>query len=84
MEPHPSDAPDGADRTPAFDAPVRITFHHRRSRLADMDGLSVKAAIDGLVEADVLADDSPEQVAEIVHRQTKGKPEETTIVIEEI
>ena len=49
-----------------------------------MDGLSVKAAIDGLVEADVLADDSPEQVAEIVHRQTKGKPEETTIVIEEI
>ena len=48
-----------------------------------MDGISVKAAIDGLVEAGVLADDSPEQVAEIVHRQIKGRPEETKIVIEE-
>jgi len=49
-----------------------------------MDGLCVKAAIDGLVEAGIFTDDSPVSVAEIVHRQTKGKPEETTIVIEEI
>ena len=84
VEPHTSDAPLGAQEAPRFDAPCRITFHHIRGRLADMDGISVKACIDGLVHGNVFADDSPEQVAEIHHRQTKGKPETTIIEIEEI
>jgi Holliday junction resolvase RusA-like endonuclease len=51
---------------------------------ADIDGLSGKAALDGLVAAGILADDSPQQVAEVIHRQVKGEPERTEIVIEEI
>jgi hypothetical protein len=65
-----------------FSQPVAITFHHTRARLADIDGLSVKAAIDGLVHIGLLEDDSPKFVAEVRHCQTKGKPEETRIVIE--
>jgi Holliday junction resolvase RusA-like endonuclease len=52
--------------------------------LADIDGLSIKAAIDGIVEAGILADDSPKQVKEIRNSQSKGKIEKTTITIEEI
>ena len=68
----------------SFVAPVRLHFHHTRNRLADLDGLSVKAAIDGLVAAGILADDSPKHVAEITHTQSKGDPEVTTITITEI
>lgn len=82
VEPDTGDAPDGAQDTPRFHTPVRITFYHTRKRLADLDNLSVKAAIDGLVQAKVLADDTPQQVAEIRHRQAKGAREETRIVIE--
>lgn len=65
-----------------FSRPVRIRFHHVRKRLADIDGLSVKAVIDGLVASGVLRDDTPQQVAEISHSQSKTGPneEEKTIV----
>ena len=73
-----------ADAIAAFDTPVRITFTHVRKKLADIDGISVKAAIDGLVAIGILADDSPAWVQEVRHRQTKGSVEETRIVIEAI
>ena len=82
LEPNIGDAPVAANATPTFDTQVRITFHHTRARLADIDGLSGKAAIDGLVEAGILSTDSPKQVTQVNHCQTKGKPEETRIVIE--
>ena len=84
LESHSRDAPVGTHEAPAFDSPVRITFNHYRKRLCDIDGLSGKAALDGLVAAGILADDSPQQVAEVIHRQVKGEPERTEIVIEEI
>lgn len=84
LEPHSRNAPDGANQAPAFTSQVRITFHHARARLADIDGLSGKAAIDGLVEAGILADDTAKQVAEVNHCQTKSKSEETKIVITEL
>lgn len=84
LESHPSDAPLRENESPAFNSLVRLTFYHTRKRLIDIDGLSVKAAIDGLVQGNILADDSSQQVAEISHIQIKGKPEETRIVIEEI
>jgi Holliday junction resolvase RusA-like endonuclease len=65
-----------------FASQVRIAFHCVRKRLADVDNLSGKAVIDGLVEAGILADDSAEQVAEVTYRQTKGKTEKTIITIE--
>lgn len=82
VEPHPCNAPLAAYEATTFVAPVRITFVHTRKRLADIDGLSGKAAIDGLVEAGILESDSPQQVEEVRHRQVKGDNEETLIVIE--
>ncbi len=84
VEPHPSDAALRENETPRFDSQVRITFHHTRKRLADIDGISGKAAIDGLVKAGILADDSAKQVAEVRHFQTKGEPETTVVTIERL
>ena len=84
MEPNPTDAALRADEAATFTAPVRVTFYHTRKRLADIDGLSGKAAIDGLVEAGILTDDSAKQIAEVRHCQSKGRVESTRIVIEEI
>jgi Holliday junction resolvase RusA-like endonuclease len=68
----------------SFAGKVSISIHHTRNRLADIDGLSAKAVIDGLVGCGILTDDSAKQVAEVRHYQSKGSPEETKIVIEEI
>lgn len=57
---------------------------HNRRRAADLDNLSIKAVLDGLVLAGVLKDDSPQQIAEIHHRQSKGQQEKTIIEVEEI
>lgn len=73
-----------ADEVAALGPRVRITFYHTRTRLADPDGLSGKAAIDGIVEAGLLPDDSAQYVAEVRHFQIKGSREETRIVIEGI
>lgn len=51
-----------------------------RHRLADADGISAKAAIDGLIHAGILRDDSPEFVKEVSYSQVKvsGKEMERT------
>lgn len=72
----------GKEKVPRFDSSVRIAIHSVRKRLADIDGISGKAAIDGMVKAGLLADDSPEFVKEVRHSQEKGKQEETIITIE--
>ena len=69
-----------------FDSPVCLTIHNYRHRLVDPDGISAKAAIDGIVKAGILIDDSPEQIKEIRFTQTKIKTKEnehTEIIIEE-
>ena len=67
---------------PRFNSPVRIHIHSVRKRLTDVDGVSAKAAIDGLVKADVFTDDSPEFVKEVSYSQEKGPEEKTIIRIE--
>jgi hypothetical protein len=67
-----------------FAGRVSIRIQHIRKRLADIDGLSAKAVVDGLVLCGVLRGDSAKQVAEVSHFQTKGEPEKTVVVIEEI
>lgn len=84
MESNPSDAAFRANETPRFTAPCYVHFHHTRKRLADLDGLSIKAVLDQLVHAGILADDSPQRVAQITHSQSKGDQESTTITITEI
>lgn len=70
-----------------FDSPVSIHIHSKRKRLTDADSISAKAAIDGLVHAGLLQDDSPKFVQEVHYSQErteKDEPEETILTIKEI
>jgi hypothetical protein len=60
-------------KSPAFDSPVSIGIHSYRCRLCDVDGISSKALIDGLVLANIIADDSTKEVREVTYEQTKVK-----------
>lgn len=84
VEPPTRHEPVGKKEGARFAAPVRISFRHLRKRLADPDGLSGKAVLDGLVNSKVLADDSAQHVEEIRHAQVKSEVESTIITIEEI
>lgn len=61
--------------------PVRIHIHSKRKRFVDADGVSAKAAIDGLVHAGILPDDSANYVQEVSYSQEKADEEETIIEI---
>jgi len=77
-----SHAPLGTQKGQGLDTPCRIHIHSRRYRLADPDGISAKAAIDGIVLAGVLPDDTAKQVEEITFSQEKisqSEIEETII-----
>ena len=84
MESNLGDALSPTEGITPFDSQVRITFHCTRKRLSDVDNLCGKAAIDGIVKAGLLADDSAKQVEEVRYRQVKGRTESTRIVIEEV
>ena len=56
MEQTASNAPLAKEEAKRFDAPVSIHVHSVRKRLTDADGISAKAAIDGLVHAGILKD----------------------------
>jgi len=76
-----SDAPLAKKKTKSrdtFDC-CRIHIHSIRKRLCDADGISAKSAIDGLVHAGLLVDDSPSYVKEVSYSQEKGKKEITII-----
>lgn len=84
VEQNTGNASNEQKNTAGFTSPCRIHFHHIRKRLADIDGVSGKAVIDGLVHEKILQDDSPKYVKEVTHSQEKGEPEMTIITIEEI
>jgi len=70
-----------------MDQKVSIHIESHRHRLADPDGISGKAAIDGLVDGKILSDDSPEEVESVAFSQERiGKeaPEITIITIREL
>lgn len=70
-----------------FTTPVGIHIHSKRKRLTDADSISAKAAIDGLVHAGLLQDDSPKYVQEVSYSQErteKDEPEETILTIKEL
>jgi hypothetical protein len=64
-----------------FSTPICISVHSVRSRLADSDGVSIKAALDGLVKAGILYDDGPKYVRSSTQSQEKGENERTVITI---
>ena len=81
---HESTAKDAGQKvSPRF----RIHVHSKRWRLADPDGISAKACIDGLVSGGILADDSAKEVQSVTFSQeriAKSEFEETVIEIWEL
>ena len=65
------DGPQKANKAPAFDTQVRILVVSYRCRLADSDGICPKYAVDGLVYAGIIKDDSLKYVAEVRQAQSK-------------
>jgi hypothetical protein len=82
MERTACDEPLSKSGIAAFDSPVSIRIHSYRCRLCDVDGVSGKAVIDGLVLAKVIADDTTKEVSEVLYSQTKvkNKDEEKVVV----
>ena len=72
-----------ASKGEAFDSPVDLLVVSFRSRLADPDGISAKAAIDGCVHRGILRDDNARWVREVRYQQVKVKnqDEEKTLLI---
>ena len=63
------------------DRTCRVHIHHKRKRLADPDGISIKATIDGIVLAGILQDDNAKIINQVSQSQEKCKLEETIIDI---
>ena len=71
----------GKGRNTPINRKCRVHIHHKRNRLADPDGISVKATIDGLVLAGILPDDNATIINQVSQSQEKSKQEETIIDI---
>ena len=82
LEPHSEHAPIRKEGFARHDSPVCIHIHSIRKRLTDPDGISAKAAIDGLVHAKILTDDSAKYVKKVSYSQEKGSQEQTIITID--
>ena len=74
----------GKNENKGFDSSVCLRVISCRWKLADTDGISAKAAIDGLVKKGLLKDDSTLYVEEVTHAQIKirhNQKEKTVIEI---
>lgn len=70
---------------PTFDAFVSVDIYSTRKRKTDIDNISGKAALDGIVNSGILKTDSPDQIIRYqVHKPEISEKEETIIVIEEV
>ena len=76
VEPDSSNGNLAKKKVARLDTPVSLLVHSFRHRLCDSDGLSAKAAIDGVVKAEIIEDDAPQFIEEVRYRQTKIKKTE--------
>ena len=84
MEPDSCNELLGAKKIKRLDSQCCLHFHSKRYRLADPDGLSAKAVIDGIVKTGLLRDDTAQQIKQITYSQEKikkDKQEETIVTI---
>lgn len=58
-----------------------LHIHSYRKRLADPDGVSAKAVIDGIVKAGLLPDDSSDYIEKVSYGQEKADEEKTVITV---
>ena len=82
LEPNTRHESLGTKKAQGDDPRCCIHVHSRRHRLADPDGISAKAAIDGLVLSGVLPDDTTDEIQEVTYSQEKirKKEQEETII----
>ena len=82
------DEPLASNESPTFSARVGITVTSYRARTADTDGVSAKAAIDGLVACGILRGDTAKEVAWVHYPaviKVKNEADEKTVIeVEEI
>lgn len=81
MEQDTGNAPVAKENAAGFNSLVNITVTSYRKCKHDPDGISVKAVLDGIIRAGILADDSTEQVKSIKFESIKSKEEKTIITI---
>ncbi|RJP48747.1 MAG: hypothetical protein C4586_08495 [Anaerolineaceae bacterium] len=62
--------------------PCRIRVHSIRKHLTDPDGASIKAVLDGITKAGILADDNASIIKEVSYSQERGAEDQTIIEIE--
>ena len=58
-------------KVPSLDSPVYVFAYSFRKRLADIEGVSYKAAIDGLVKAGILRNDTTKDIESLTGTQVK-------------
>lgn len=81
MEPANGNGPLAEKTLPRFDSPVHINVTSYRKRLTDTDGVSVKAALDAIVRAGILSDDTAKQIKSITFENRKSSEEKTIVEI---
>ena len=84
VEPNPKPIPKKKNAREKVCPRFSINVHSKRRRRADPDGISAKAAIDGLVAGGLLSDDSAAEIAEVTFSQEISEIEETIIEVWEI
>lgn len=84
LEQDPGNEPMGKKKATGVDTRVNIHVISYRAAKHDPDGISAKAAIDGIVRLGLLSDDSTEEVKKVTFESIKCKPEEerTEIIID--
>lgn len=82
MESDSCDAPLEAKKDAGRNTPAGLVITSYRAYTADVDNISPKAIIDGLVHAGILEDDGPRFVKEVTLRfkKVKNHSEEKTVV----
>ena len=87
LEQNIGNAPMGTEKVKGLDSRVNIHVISYRARNHDPDGISAKAAIDGIVRCGILTDDSAKEVNEVTFKSIiieKGEKEKTEITISEV
>jgi hypothetical protein len=72
------------DEAAAFDSSTHLEIIHHRKRPTDPDGCSAKAAIDGIVAAGILPDDSAQWIESIKITVVQSVVEKTIFRFTEI
>jgi len=80
MEPDTGYEPLAKEKATGLDPRLDITVISYRRRNHDPDGISIKAALDGIVRAGLLRDDSTKEIRKITYKSIITKGEEKTVI----